>query len=164
MSATSAPAITVSTDRSRLDLDVVHNFLSGSYWSPGIPREVVERAIAHSLCFGAFEDGRQVGFARVISDRATYAYVSDVFVLPSHRGRGVGKLIMAAIMSHPELQGLRRWGLATRDAHGLYRQYGFGPLRHPDRAMEVFNERPYGLATGQPPVATGDTPARGGTP
>ena len=139
-----ARGIVISTDPSRLDLEVIHGFLSASYWAAGIPRDVVERALSHSLCFGAYERGRQVGFARVISDRATYAYVSDVFVLESHRGRGVGKRLMAAIMAHPDLQDLRRWTLFTRDAHGLYRQYGFGEPRHPDRLMEIFDEAPYG--------------------
>jgi len=135
---TPAPGdLTVTTDPSRLDLDVIHGFLAASYWAAGIPREVVERAVRHSLCFGAFEGPAQVGFARVVSDYATYAYISDVFVLPSHRGRGVGKRIMAAIVAHPELQGLRRWTLFTRDAHGLYRQYGFGEPRFPERLMEI---------------------------
>jgi len=113
--------ILVSTDETRLDLDTVHGFLAGSYWAAGIPREVVERSIRHSICFGAFDRGRQVGFARVISDRATFAYVADVFVLDDHRGRGIGKQIMVAVTSHPELQNLRLWTLFTRDAHGLYR-------------------------------------------
>ena len=142
---TQAKDIVVTTDRSRLDVDTIHGFLSNAYWAHGIPRDVLVRAIEHSLCFGAFDGDRQVGFARVISDRATYAYVSDVFVLESHRGRGVGKSLMTAIMSHPELQGLRRWTLFTRDAHGLYRQYGFGEGRHPERLMEVFDDRPYGV-------------------
>jgi GNAT superfamily N-acetyltransferase len=129
--------IAISTDPSRLDLEVVHGFLTSSYWAAGIPREVVERAIRGSLCFGAYLGNCQVGFARVISDGATFAYVSDVFVLPSHRGRGVSKRIMAAIMAHPDLQGLRRWALATRDAHGLYRQFGFAEPRHPERMMEI---------------------------
>ena len=145
MIETRVPDIVVTTDRERLDLETIHAFLSQAYWSQGIPRDLLERAIDNSLCFGAFEGERQIGFARVISDRATYAYVSDVFVLPSHRGRGVGKRLMAAIMSHPELQGLRRWTLFTRDAHGLYQQYGFGEGRHPERLMEVFNDCPYGV-------------------
>src|SRR5258708_13963927 len=110
--------ILVSTDETRLDLDTVHDFLAGSYWAAGIPREVMERSIRHSICFGAFDGGRQVGFARVISDRATFAYVCDVFVLPGQRGRGVGARIMACITSHPELQNLRLCTLFTRDAHG----------------------------------------------
>lgn len=129
---------TITTDTSRFDLDVIHGFLSrSSYWAAGIPRELVMRALRHSTCFGAFEEARQVGFARVISDYATFAYVCDVFVLESHRGRGVGKQLMAAIRSHRELQGLRLWVLFTRDAHGLYRQFGFADARHPDRLMEI---------------------------
>ena len=143
MSQTSARNIVVTTDRSRLDLDVIHGFLTTSYWARGVPREIVARSMEHSLCFGAFEKGRQVGFARVISDRATFAYICDVFALESHRGHGVGKSLMAAIMSHPELQGLRRWTLFTRDAHGLYRQFGFGDAGHPERLMEVVDSDPY---------------------
>jgi len=134
--------IVVTTDRALLDLDVIHRFLATSYWARGIPRDVVARALEHSLCFGAFEGEAQVGFARVITDHATFAYVSDVFVLESHRGRGVGKSLMAAIVAHPELQGLRRWTLFTRDAHGLYRQYGFREPRHPERLMEMLGD-PY---------------------
>ena len=137
-----ASPIAVTTDRSLLDLDMIHGFLSRSYWARGIPRELVARSIEHSLCFGAFVDGAQVGFARVITDHATFAYVSDVFVLESHRGRGVGKNLMAAIRSHPELQGLRRWTLFTRDAHALYRQYGFAAARHPERLLEIVGD-PY---------------------
>jgi GNAT superfamily N-acetyltransferase len=143
MSQTGERCIEVTTDRSRLDLDVIHGFLTTSYWAQGIPREIVARSMEHSLCFGAFDGDRQVGFARVISDRTTFAYVSDVFALESHRGRGVGKSLMAAIMAHPELQGLRRWTLATRDAHGLYRQFGFGEPAHPERQMEVLDRSPY---------------------
>ena len=138
---------TVTTDPARLDLDMIHGFLNESYWAKGIPRAVVERALRHSLCFGAFEGDRQVGFTRVISDFATHAYVSDVFVLPSHRGRGVGTRLMAAVMAHPDLQGLRRWTLFTRDAHRLYRKFGFGEARHPDRLMEILCH-PYPVAAG----------------
>ena len=141
--------ILVSTDPTRLDVDVIHGFLSQSYWAAGVPRETVERSIRHSICFGAFEEGRQVGFARVISDRATYAYVSDVFVLPSHRGRSIGKRLMACITSHPELQDLRLWTLFTRDAHGLYRQYGFQDARYPDRLMEKRQARAYRESQGR---------------
>jgi len=143
MKETSAGSIVVTTDRSRLDLDVIHGFLTTSYWARGVPRETVARSMEHSLCFGAFDEGRQVGFARVVSDRATFAYISDVFALESHRGSGVGKSLMAAVMSHPELQGLRRWTLFTRDAHGLYRQFGFGAAAHPERLMEVVDRDPY---------------------
>lgn len=144
--------LSITTDASRLDLDVIHGFLSRSYWAAGIPREVMARAIRHSICFGAFDGERQVGFARVISDVATFAYVSDVFVVESSRGRGVGKQLMAAIMSHPDLQGLRRWTLFTRDAHGLYRQCGFGEARNPDRLMEILAD----------PYTAAPSPQRGG--
>jgi GNAT superfamily N-acetyltransferase len=139
--------ILVTTDPARLDLTAIHDFLSGSsYWAKGIPREVVERSLRHSICFGAFTGGRQVGFARVVSDRATFAYVCDVFVLDSYRGRGVGTRIMACITSHPELQNLRLWTLFTRDAHRLYRRHGFRDTLHPDRLMERRAERPYALS------------------
>jgi GNAT superfamily N-acetyltransferase len=143
MKETREGTIVVTTDRSRLDLDVIHGFLTTSYWAKGIPRETVARSMEHSLCFGAFDEGRQVGFARVVSDRTTFAYICDVFALQSHRGNGVGKSLMAAIMSHPKLQGLRRWTLFTRDAHGLYRQFGFGAAAHPERLMEVVDREPY---------------------
>jgi GNAT superfamily N-acetyltransferase len=127
----------ISTDRGRLDVAVIHDFLRASYWAPDIPRALVERSIENSLCFGAFLAGRQAGFARVITDYATFAYVADVFVLPEHRGRGVSKLIMQAIIDHPDLQGLRRLLLATQDAHGLYAQFGFAPLAQPEYFMTV---------------------------
>ena len=126
----------ISTDRSRLDIALIHSFLHSSYWAQGIPRAVVERSIRHSLCFGAFLDGRQVGFARVITDFAAIAHVADVFVVPEHRGRGISKLLMRAIVEHPELQGLRRFFLATKDAHGLYERFGFITLHRPERWME----------------------------
>ena len=130
--------MTISTDRERMDVEVIHRYLSEeSYWAKGIPRELVERAIAHSLCFGAFDGEAQVGFARVITDYATFGYVADVFVLPSHRGRGIAKELMRAVRTHPELQSLRRWHLVTRDAHGLYAQFGFAPLDAPERHMAV---------------------------
>jgi GNAT superfamily N-acetyltransferase len=128
----------VSTNPTRLDLDVIHGFLSSCYWAKGIPREIVARSIKHSLCFGVYDgSGAQVGFARVISDFATYAYIADVFVLESHRGQGLGKLLMEGITQHPELQGLRRWSLSTLDAHGLYAQFGFTSLKWPERYMEI---------------------------
>jgi GNAT superfamily N-acetyltransferase len=138
-----ATTISVTSDPDRLDLDAIHSFLVGSYWAAGIPRQVVERSVRNSICFAAFDGEQQVGFARVISDRATYAYVADVFVLESHRGLGIGKRLMACITSHPELQNLRLWTLFTRDAHGLYRQYGFAEARYADRLMERRAERPY---------------------
>jgi GNAT superfamily N-acetyltransferase len=129
----------ISTDPARLDLDVIHGFLSQAYWCEDIPRPTLERAIRNSLCFGVYADGRQVGFARVITDRATFAYLADVFILESHRRRGLSKHIMEFIMAHPDLQGLRRWSLATRDAHCLYSEFGFTPLRTPERHMEIID-------------------------
>ena len=143
-----ADAYEFSADNSRLDLDVIHAFLRGAYWSPGIPREVVERAIAGSLCFGVYgrEPGvGQVGFARVVTDRATFAYLADVFVLEAHRGRGLSKQLVAFILEHPGLQGLRRFMLVTRDAHGVYERFGFQPAAHPGRVMERLAASPYGL-------------------
>jgi N-acetylglutamate synthase-like GNAT family acetyltransferase len=135
--------IEVSTDRDRMDVAVIHAFLSQCYWAKGIPREIVERSIANSLCFGAFADGSQVGFARVVTDFATFAYLADVFVLESHRGLGIGRHLMEAITAHPELQGLRRWHLVTRDAHGLYAQFGFEALENADRHMAKVRTNPY---------------------
>jgi GNAT superfamily N-acetyltransferase len=126
----------VSTDADRLDLDVVHGYLSRSYWAEGIPRAVVARSIAGSLCFGLYEGPAQVGFARAVTDGATFAYLADVFVLESHRGQGLGVWLMECVMEHPDLQGLRRWSLVTRDAHPLYRRFGFAGLAAPERYME----------------------------
>jgi GNAT superfamily N-acetyltransferase len=122
----------ISTERNRLDIALVHDFLRSSYWARDIPRAVVEKSIENSLCFGAFLDGRQAGFARVISDFATFAYIADDFVVPEHRNRGVSKLIMRAILDHPHLRGLGRLLLAACDAHGLYAQVGFQPPTHPE--------------------------------
>ncbi len=134
----------ISTDRSRLDLDVIYGFLTNCYWSKGIPREVVARSIEHSLCFGVYDgSGAQVGFARVVSDFATVAYLGDVFILESHRGRGLSKWLMESITQHPALQGLRRWILLTRDAHGLYKKFGFTPVKAPDRYMELHDPSVY---------------------
>jgi ribosomal protein S18 acetylase RimI-like enzyme len=121
--------IEISSDPARLDL-------SNSYWAAGRPREVVAKSLANSLCFGAYDGARQVGLARVVTDRATFAYLCDVYVEPEYRGRGVGKRLMAAVAAHPELQGLRRFHLVTRDAQGLYAQFGFTPLALPERHME----------------------------
>jgi N-acetylglutamate synthase-like GNAT family acetyltransferase len=135
----------VSTSRERLDVDVVHSFLTSCYWAKGIPRKVVERSIEHALCFGVYDgDGAQVGFARVISDFATIAYVGDVFVIETHRGRGLGKWLMQCITGHPALQNLRRWILTTRDAHGLYSQVGFTPVKAAERFMELHQPDVYG--------------------
>jgi GNAT superfamily N-acetyltransferase len=128
----------ISTSRERLSLDVIHGFLTNCYWAKGIPRDVVERSMEHSLCFGIYEDsGTQIGFARVVSDFATVAYLGDVFVLESHRGRGLSKWLMQCIVEHPALQNLRRWILLTRDAHGLYSQFGFTPVKASERYMEL---------------------------
>ena len=136
-------AYEISTDPARLDLDVIHGFLTESYWARGIPRETVARSLRGSLCFGVYHAGAQVAFARAITDRATFAYLADVFVLPAHRGRGVGKRLIAAIKAHPELQGQRRWLLGTRDAHGLYRQFGFAPPADPSLWMEIHDPSAY---------------------
>jgi GNAT superfamily N-acetyltransferase len=136
--------IRISSDPADIDFELVHRFLhADAYWCKGVPRAVLEKAIAHSLCFSAFIDGRQVGFARVISDRATFAYLCDVFVLPEARGQGTSKALLQAIDAHPDLQGLRRFLLATADAHGLYAQYGFVPLTRPERFMERYNPDVY---------------------
>jgi GNAT superfamily N-acetyltransferase len=127
----------ITTAPERLDLDAVHDFLTHSYWANGIPRSTVEKSMQNSLCFGVFHRKTQIGFARVISDRATFAYLADVFVLPEYRGQGLAKWLMECIMAHPELQGLRRWMLVTRDAHDLYEKCGFRPLAHPERLMEI---------------------------
>ena len=133
----------VSDDPRRLDLDAVHAFLSRSYWAEGIPFEVVARSVRNSLGFGVYHGQRQVGFARVVTDRATFAYLADVFVLPAHRGRGLAKWLVECIRAHPDLQGLRRWHLATRDAHGLYAPLGFTPLGHPSWHMEIVDPEVY---------------------
>ena len=127
----------VSTDQTKLDVDAIHAFLSQAYWSEGVPRDIVERALRNSLCFGLYDAGKQVGLARVVTDYTTFAYLCDVYVLESHRGRGVGKWLIECVMAHPQLQGLRRVSLVTRDAHGLYGPFGFKPLAAPERHMEV---------------------------
>jgi GNAT superfamily N-acetyltransferase len=126
----------ISTSGQRVDLDTIHDFLQAAYWCRGIPREIVARSIEHSLVFGLYHLDTQVGFARVVTDRATFAYVCDVFVLPDHRGLGLGRWLMETVMRYHALQGLRRWVLLTRDAHNLYRTVGFDTLASPDRYME----------------------------
>ena len=133
----------VSTDSARFDIDLIHGFLSSTYWAVNMPRNVLEKSIRHALCFGIFADGKQVAFARVITDYATFAYLSDLFVIPGHRGRGVSKLLMRSILDYPELQGLRRFVLATKDAHGLYAQFGFKPLSNPEDFMTIHNPDVY---------------------
>jgi len=135
----------ISTDKARFDVAAIHAYLTRSYWSPGIPRAVVEKAIAGSLCFGLFsEQGNQVGFARAITDGATFAYLADVYVLEEHRGKGLGKWIVETTLAHPSLQGLRRILLATRDAHELYAQFGFEPLATPESLMSIHRPNVYG--------------------
>jgi GNAT superfamily N-acetyltransferase len=133
----------ISTDVARVDVDAVHAYLTGSYWAAGIPRDVVARAVAGSLCFSLFDAGAQVGFARVVTDRATFAYLCDVYVLESHRGRGLGKWLMEAVQASPELAGLRRFVLVTRDAHGLYERFSFKPVANPAGYMEIVRPHIY---------------------
>ena len=132
----------ISAERGRMDLAAIHAYLTRSYWSPGVSFETVAKSIENSLPFGAFHGGEQVGFARVITDRCTFAYLADVYVLEAHRGRGLSKRLMAAVGAHPDLQGLRRFMLLTRDAHGLYRQFGFVPAAQPERLMEIVRAAP----------------------
>ncbi|MGI4875307.1 MAG: GNAT family N-acetyltransferase [Janthinobacterium lividum] len=136
---------TISTDPARLDVAAIHRFLSEeSYWAKNIPLATVERAVANSLCFGVYGPGGELaGFGRVVTDRATFAWLCDVFVLPPHRGQGLSKQLVAAVLAHPELQGLRRHLLATLDAHGLYEQAGYTPLRYPERWLELAHPNPY---------------------
>jgi GNAT superfamily N-acetyltransferase len=129
--------VVISDDKTRLDIALIHGFLSArSYWAQGVPVEIVKRSIQNSLCFGMFKAGRQIGFARVVTDFATFAWLADVFIVEEVRGGGLGKKRVAAIIAHPELQQLRRFMLGTRDAHKLYEQFGFAPLKYPERFME----------------------------
>src|SRR5947209_2685373 len=136
----------ISTDRARIDLGIVHGFLTNSYWARGIPLETVQCSVENSLCFGIYQSDRQIGFARVITDRATFAYLADVFVVPAYRRRGLSKWLVECILQHPDLQGLRRWMLATHDAHALYAQYGFVSLKWPERWMEIHRADVYSTA------------------
>lgn len=143
----------ISTDRARLDVGLIHGFLSREFWdSEGVPRDVVQRAIEHSLCFGVYDGERQVGFARVVTDRATFAFVSDDFVVQSHRGRGLATWLMQSILAHPDLQRLRRILLVTRDPR-LYLKSGFTPLVAPETYMEIHDPEAYGGAAA--PSASG---------
>ena len=134
---------TISTEKEKLDIDVIHSFLNRTYWAEGISKEIISRSIEGSLCFGVFENNKQVGFARMITDKATFAYLADVFIIEEYRGRGLSKWLMEVIMSYPDLQGLRRMILVTKDAHGLYRQFGFTPLINVDRWMHIFDPDVY---------------------
>jgi ribosomal protein S18 acetylase RimI-like enzyme len=140
-------SLSISTDPGRLDIDAVHAYLTRSYWATGIPRHLVERSLQGSLCFGLFDGAHQIGLARVVTDRATFAYLCDVYVLDAYRGRGLGKWLMESVVAHPDLQGLRRFVLVTRDAHGLYEQFGFTPLARPGSYMEIL--RPDAYANGR---------------
>jgi GNAT superfamily N-acetyltransferase len=144
-----AAAYEISTDPARLDIDAMHRYLARSYWSPGIPRDTVARAARNSLCFGLYEKsgGKQVGLARVVTDHATFAYLCDVYVLEEHRGRGLGKLMMRAVMDHPALTGARRAMLGTLDAHGLYAQFGFRAPPDDGRLMQILKPDLYREAT-----------------
>src|SRR4030095_15823392 len=134
---------TISTEKEKLNIDLIHSFLNRTYWAEGISKEIIRRSIEESLCFGVFENDKQVGFARMITDKATFAYLADVFIVEEYRGRGLSKWLMEVIMSHPDLQGLRRMVLATKDAHGLYRKFGFTPLTNVDRWMHILEQDVY---------------------
>jgi GNAT superfamily N-acetyltransferase len=137
----------ISTEKSRIDMPFIHHFLSTqAYWCLNIPMDTVRRSVENSLCFGVYLGEQQVGFARIISDYATIAYLGDVFVVPEHRGKGLSKRLIAEIMSHPDLQGLRRWILLTGDAHGLYHQFGWKPVSNPDLYMEIATPNIYAPA------------------
>lgn len=134
---------TVSTDRDRLQLDVIHEFLRNSYWARGIPRDIVERALGNSLCYGVYHGDQQVGFGRLVTDHATFAYVADVFVLPAHRSKGLATWMARCMVETPGLEGLRRWLLATRDAHAVYRSVGFEQVTDTSRFMQILKRHPY---------------------
>jgi GNAT superfamily N-acetyltransferase len=129
----------ISTDRSKLDITVIHGFLRRSYWAKDIPLATVQKAIEHSLCFGVYQHHQQIGFARAITDYATFAYLADVFILEPYRGRGLGKWLVQYILNYPQLQNLRKWVLVTGDAHELYHRYGFTNLQAPENYLEIVN-------------------------
>ena len=133
----------ISTKNEKMDIELIHSFLNRSYWAEGISKEIIRRSVEGALCFGVFENARQVGFARMITDRATFAYLADVFIIEEYRGLGLSKWLMEVILAHPDLQGLRRMMLATRDAHELYRKFGFTPLNNVDRWMHIHNPDVY---------------------
>lgn len=142
-------SLTISIEQpSESDIGVIHAFLTETYWSPGVPRDVVARACANSVCATARDEGALVGFARVVTDRATFAWLADVFVLPGHEGKGGARAMVRALQTHPELQGLRRWLLGTRDAHGVYAPLGFTPIEAPERYMQIRGAAPYGKPAG----------------
>ncbi|MBI2331285.1 MAG: GNAT family N-acetyltransferase [Chloroflexi bacterium] len=130
---------TISDDSSRLDVNAICDFLSRAYWADKRPRDVIEKSIQFSLNFGVYDGDRQIGFARVVTDRAIFAYLCDVFIHEDYRGYALGKWMMECVMAHPDLQGMKRWCLLTQDAHGLYKQFGFTELDAPSRWMEKFD-------------------------
>ncbi|HEX6846159.1 MAG TPA: GNAT family N-acetyltransferase [Chitinophagaceae bacterium] len=134
---------TISTEKNKLDINVIHSFLNRTYWAEGITIETIRRSIEGSLCFGVFDHDKQIGFARMITDKATFAYLADVFIIEEYRGRGLSKWLMSVIMSHPDLQNLRRMILVTKDAHGLYKQFGFVPLINVERWMQKLDNDVY---------------------
>ncbi|HEY1171859.1 MAG TPA: GNAT family N-acetyltransferase [Verrucomicrobiae bacterium] len=148
--------ILISTDKSRLDRDFIHGELSRTYWAAGIPHEVVERSIENSLCFGAYLAGQQVGFARVVTDQATFAWLSDVIVAERERQHGIGKALVSTIITHPGLQGLRRFMLGTKDAQGLYKKFGFQIVEDTGFFMQIFNPNPYVAKLCLPKEAAGN--------
>ena len=133
----------ISTEKEKFDIDLIHSFLTRSYWAEGISKEVIKKSIEGALCFAVFENDKQIGFARMITDKATFAYLADVFIIEEYRGLGLSKWLMKFIMAHPDLQGLRRMMLATRDAHALYKKFGFTPLDNVDRWMHMHNPEIY---------------------
>ena len=133
----------ISTKNEKMDIELIHSFLNRSYWAEGISKEIIRRSVEGALCFGVFENARQVGFARMITDRATFAYLADVFIIEEYRGLGLSKWLMEFILAHPDLQGLRRMMLATRDAHELYKRFGFTPLNNVDRWMHIHDPDVY---------------------
>lgn len=144
MNPTLPQGYSITTDKSLLDINVIHCYLSKeSYWAKDIPMEVVQKSIDNAVCFGVYFQSHQVGFARVVTDKSTFAYLADVFILYPHRNKGLSKRLMEVLMAHEDLQGLRRWMLATRDAHSLYAQYGWQPLSNPDRLMQIVNQDIY---------------------
>jgi GNAT superfamily N-acetyltransferase len=139
----------ITTDPNQIDIDAVHAYLTASYWAKGIPLETVAKSIRQSLSFGLFDGARQIGLARIISDRATFAYLCDVYVLEDYRGRGLARWLMESVVAHPDLLGLRRFVLVTRDAHGLYQKFGFRPLERPEGFMEIVRPKIYAVTQAQ---------------
>ena len=147
------PDYRLSSSAGDMDVDAIHAYLTRSYWAGGVPYATVAQAVSNSLCFGLFQSAAQIGFARVVTDKSTFAYLCDVYVLEAHRGQGLSKWLMETVRAHPDLQGLRRFMLSTKDAHGLYARFGFKPLASPSRMMEILNPDVYRSAEPKPPPA-----------